>query len=122
MIPVINGIEEPVKIQTRSASTHTAVIGKDLEVITESRGVRSGEILNEDIACSQRFRRHHVWSPSMSACSLTALWTESAAPLPRSPSIEFRHRDFVSNPLHPLGIRWGQRDYGSFSHPGQATQ
>ncbi|KAG2754245.1 DNA/RNA polymerase [Suillus brevipes Sb2] len=89
MIPVTNGIEGPVRSLTQSVDSNTAAIGRDVEVRIESQNVPSAEIINEEIARGQRFRRHHVWSPSMSACSRTALWTETADPMPRPPSVEF---------------------------------
>jgi len=89
MIPVINGIEEPATSQMRNAAIHTAAIGEGAEELTGNPNVRDRVALNESIARGQRFKRKGVWSPSLSAFSHTALWTETAAPLPRPPDSEF---------------------------------
>lgn len=89
MIPVINGIEEPVRNQTVSVDFPTAVIEEDVGALTESWSVQTKDLLNEDIAHSQHFRCKGVWGSGMSAYSRTALWMETAAPMPRPPVHEF---------------------------------
>ncbi|KIK42811.1 hypothetical protein CY34DRAFT_12163 [Suillus luteus UH-Slu-Lm8-n1] len=96
MIPAINGIEEPAKSPIASAALHTAVIEEDVGEPIESRSVQTREFLNESIARGQRFRRKGVWSPGVSGCSRTTLWTETAAPLPRPPAREFLNHDALN--------------------------
>lgn len=63
------------------------------EAVAEDRinaeSVHRQRVLNETIVAGQRFRRHFVWSSKSSILSPTAIWTETAAPLPRPPSSEF---------------------------------
>ena len=48
---------------------------------------------NERIAQGQRFRRQLVWGREEAVMSRTALWTETAAPMPRPPPEEFLNQD-----------------------------
>ena len=102
MIPVINGIEEPVTSQRENAGIRIAATDGGAEVLTGNPSVRDKEALNESIARGQRFKRKGVWGPALSACSRTALWTENAPPMPRPPDSEFTNqsalRTIQSNP------------------------
>jgi len=60
MIPVINGIEEPVRNQTVSAGLYTAVTEGDVEELTESPNVLIREDLNQGIAAGQCFWRKGI--------------------------------------------------------------
>jgi hypothetical protein len=93
MIPVINGIEAPVKSLTVSADSPIVVIEGGVGERIESRNARIKEGLNDDIARGQRFKRKGVWGSGVSGYSRTALWTESASPLPRPPLGEFSNLD-----------------------------
>ena len=103
MIPVINGIEEPVASQMRNAGPiHTAATDEDAGGLTGKPSVRDKGALNESIARGQRFKRKGVWQPSLSAYSRMALWSENAPPMPRPPDSEFNNRSALdtihSNP------------------------
>ena len=89
MIPVINGIEAPVKSPKRNVGLHTVATVEDVRVRTRRWIVQNKEGPNKEIAEGQRFRRKGVWNSTMSACSRTALWTETAEPMPRPPEREF---------------------------------
>ncbi|KAG1831830.1 hypothetical protein EV424DRAFT_1534087 [Suillus variegatus] len=102
MIPVINGIEEPVKSQMLNAGSPIAVIGEDVEVPIANQNVQTKVELNESIAHGQRFRRNGVWGNGVSGCSRTALWTETATPMPQPPACEFlNHGALDTIQCHP---------------------
>ncbi|KAG2742007.1 DNA/RNA polymerase [Suillus brevipes Sb2] len=93
MIPVINGIEAPVRNRTVSVGSHTVATEEAVEERTVKPTVPTKAELNESIAHGQHFKRKGVWGRGVSGCSRTALWTETADPLPRPPSLEFRNAD-----------------------------
>ena len=97
MIPVINGIEEPVRNRRVNVGLHTAATAGGVEGLTGKRSVQNMEGPNREIAQGQRFRRKGVWNSTimMSACSRTALWTETAEPMPRPPECEFRNHEAI---------------------------
>ncbi|KAI6013551.1 hypothetical protein EDC04DRAFT_2904564 [Pisolithus marmoratus] len=90
MNPAISGTVDSVRNLKQSVSTPIAVIEGDVGVVTEGQNARKlPKLNNKDIARGPRYRRHHVWGHSQSVFSRTALWTESASPLPMPPAQEY---------------------------------
>ncbi|KAG2032845.1 hypothetical protein BDR03DRAFT_1014890 [Suillus americanus] len=52
--------------------------------------------VNDSIAAGQRFWCHFIWSSKSSVLSPTAVWTKSAAPLPRPPPSKFLNVEAIN--------------------------
>jgi hypothetical protein len=89
VIPVINGIVAPVKRWRESVGLPIAVIGEAAKDLIRNWNALAKVELNENIACGQRFKCKGVWEGGISGYSWTALWTETAAPMPCPPGCEF---------------------------------
>ncbi|KAG2738748.1 DNA/RNA polymerase [Suillus brevipes Sb2] len=92
---VTSGIGAPALSLPLNVSSCTAVIGKDAVERTRNPTVlvsaKPAKDLNSEIAAAPRHRRKNVWNGRSHPQSPTALWTETAAPLPRPPAKEFQN-------------------------------
>lgn len=94
MSPAINGTEGFVRNLTQTVSKPTVVTEEDVgEIIKDPNVARRGKLDNQVIAQGQRFRRKYIWGHDRSVVSRTALWTETAQPLPSPPLNEFDNQD-----------------------------
>jgi len=92
--PAINGTEGFVRNLTQTVSMPTVVTEEDVgEIIKDPNVARRGKLDNQVIAQGQRFRRKYIWGHDRSVVSRTALWTETAQPLPSPPLNEFDNQD-----------------------------
>jgi hypothetical protein len=82
MTPVINGIEAPVKRQRESVGSPIVATGGAAKDLIGNQNALTKVELNENIARGQCFKRKGVWGSGISGYSHTALWTETAAPMP----------------------------------------
>ena len=102
--PVTSGIVATVPSLNRTASTPIVATNEDVGGLIEGASVPKAvpRLDNQRIAQGQRFRRHLVWGREKAVLSRTALWTETAAPLPRPPPEEFGNQEatetIVNNP------------------------
>lgn len=87
--PVIIGTGEPViSLPLTATGSMSAAI---VEEGTSEGTALWQKHLNETIAQGQRFHRCMVWGDDSKSISGTALWTETAEPLPRPPLSEFQN-------------------------------
>ncbi|KAG2743559.1 hypothetical protein P692DRAFT_20747603 [Suillus brevipes Sb2] len=97
---VITGTEDPVRSPPLIVCDSTSVA--NVEEVTAEATALWQRRLNETIAHGQRFRRRMVWGDEAKTLSGTALWTESAEPLPRPPPREFQNDAALNTiSLHP---------------------
>lgn len=86
---VTTGIAEHVtKLPTNARASTSAVAAE--EGINEEIAPWQ-KLLNESIARGPRFRRRMIWGDGSETLSGTALWTETAEPLPRPPLSEYEN-------------------------------
>lgn len=122
--PVTTGIVEhatnPLWIVCGSTSVTSA------EGDTSGRNVLWQQHLNESIAQGQRFRRKLVWGERANVLSGTAIWSETAEPLPRPPPSEFTNaavnRTLSERPdlFHvstPINVDWFESLLTLANHP-----
>ena len=93
--PAISGTAATALSPNPSASIHIAATGGDVEGLIDGVNVpkQAPKLDNERIAQGQRFRHQLVWGREEAVISRTALWTETAAPMPSPPLEEFHNRD-----------------------------
>ncbi|KAG1904348.1 uncharacterized protein F5891DRAFT_1184557 [Suillus fuscotomentosus] len=97
-----------------------------VEEVTNGENVPWQRILNELIAHGQHFRRWMIWGEESGILSGTALWTETADPLPRPPPSEFENvpalTTIANNPdlfqvSTPINIDWFETILTQANHP-----
>jgi hypothetical protein len=92
---VTSGIVEPVLRRPQNVSSRTAAIGKGAvghaKSLIAHESVNREMDLNKSLVESPRYRRKNIWNNRSHPQSPTAIWTESALPLPRPSEREFQN-------------------------------